>query len=220
MFTKTPDRRERDILTDEELAMSLDVAPFHRAGLSVEPAEFESLVMEAVQSVLPARPPTDARRELPDDELAFLAQAGVDLADLAPRDRGKASPLVLTAADYAALLATALTVADLAARLGVDESRVRQRLAQHTLYGVKDGKVWRLPRFQLDDLGRALVPGLHLVAPHWAGAHPVEVARWFTLPHADLEGVEEQKVSPRAWLLAGGGPRTVAALAEELRGVA
>ena len=200
--------------------MTLDLAPFRRAGLTVEPADFERLVMAAVARALPPRPPADARHELAEDELRFLEAAGVDPAELAPRDRGVASPLALTAADYAALLATALTVAEAAARLGVDESRIRQRLARHTLYGIKDGRGWRVPLFQLDDAGRALVPGLDRVAPHWAGAHPVEVARWFTLPHVDLEDAEGQPVAPRAWLLAGGDPRTVAALAEELRGVA
>src|SRR5438128_1629085 len=68
---------------------------------------------------------------------------------------------------------------------------------------------------ELDDAGRALVAGLHLVAPHWADAHPVEVAQWFTQPHADLEGPGDDPVSPRAFLLAGGNPRIVAALAEE-----
>lgn len=126
----------------------------------------------------------------------------------------------MTAADYAALLATALTVPELAARLGVDEGRIRQRLTRRTLYGIKDRRAWRIPLFQLDDDGRALVPGLDRVAPHWAGAHPVEVARWFTLPHVDLEDAEGRPVAPRAWLLGGGDPQTLAELAEELRGIA
>lgn len=200
--------------------MGLDVAPLRRAGLSMDAAEFERLVMEAVRRALPPGPAADARRELTDEELRFLQEADVDPTDLAPRDRGAASPLAATAADYAALLATALTVPDLAARLGVDQSRVRRRLAGHTLYGVKDGKAWWIPLMQLDDPGQTLVPGLHLVAPHWAGAHPVEVARWFTLPHVDLEDAHGRPAAPRDWLLAGGDPRRVAALAEELRGVA
>ena len=200
--------------------MTLDTAPFHRAGLSVDPADFERLVAEAVERVVPVRPPVDAREELSEDELGFLAAAGVDLAEFAPRDRGIASPLVLTAAEFAALLATALTVPELAARLNVDASRIRQRLARHSLYGIKDGQAWRIPRFQLDDAGLALVPGLHRVAPSWVGVHPVEVARWFTLPHVDLEDAEEEPVSPRDWLLSGGDASVVAALAEELHGVA
>jgi excisionase family DNA binding protein len=200
--------------------VSLDVAPFRRAGLTVGTAELERLIMQAVERALPTRPPADARRELTEDEIRFLEEAGVDLADLAPRDRGAASPLALAAADYAALFATALTVPELASRLGVDDSRVRQRLARHTLYGIKDGKAWRVPLFQLDDAGRALVPGLHLIAPRWAGVHPVEVARWFILPHVDLEDAEGQPVAPRDWLLGGGDPRDVAELTEELRGIA
>ena len=200
--------------------MPLDADRFLRAGLTAAPAEIERLVEEAIERALPLRPPVDARDELGEDELRFLEEAGVDLADLAPRDRGVRSPLALTAADYAALLTTALTVADLAARLGVDESRIRQRLARHTLYGIKDGKSWRIPLFQLDDAGQALVPGLYRVAPYWGDAHPVEVVRWFTLPHVDLAGLDEQSVSPRRWLLTGGDPGVVAALAEELHGVA
>jgi excisionase family DNA binding protein len=207
-------------LLPEGSVVPLDIARFQRAGLTIDAADFERLVADAIERVLPHRPPVDARDELAEDELRVLAEAGVDLADFAPSDRGALSPLALTAAEYAAILVTALTVPELAARLGVDVSRVRQRLARHTLFGVKDGNVWRIPLFQLDDAGRALVPGLHRVASHWAGAHPVEVARWFTMPHVDLEDAAEQPVSPRDWLLGGGDPGAVAALAEELHGVA
>ena len=200
--------------------MTLDTAAFQRAGLSIQPADFERLVMEAVESALPPRPPSDARDELTEDEQRFLEESGVDLAEFAPRDRGVASPLAQTAADYAALLTTALTVPDLASRLGVDTSRIRQRLARHTLYGIKDSTSWRIPLFQLDDTGRALVPGLHRVAPHWVGVHPIEVARWFTLPHVVLEDADEHPISPRDWLLTGGDVGVVTALAEELHGVA
>jgi excisionase family DNA binding protein len=200
--------------------MALDTARFKRAGVTIEAADFERLVAEAIERVLPGRPPVDARAELAEDEIRFLTDAGVDLTDFAPRDRGVGSPLALTAAEYAAILATALTVPELAGRLGVDDSRIRQRLARHTLFGIKDGKGWRIPRFQLDDTGLALVPGLHRVAPNWAGVHPVEIARWFTLPHVDLEDTADQPVSPRDWLLSGNAPGIVATLAEELRGVA
>jgi len=200
--------------------MPLDPTLFRRAGLTIEPADLERIILEAVVRALPSRPPTDARNELADSELRFLEEAGVDLADLAPRDRGAASPLALTAADFAALMATALTVGDLADRLGVDESTIRQRLARHSLFGIKDGRSWRIPLFQLTDAADALVPGLHRVAPHLAGVHPVEVARWFTLPHVDLENAEGQPVAPRSALLAGTAPELVAALAQELAGVA
>jgi hypothetical protein len=195
--------------------MQLDIAPFRRAGLHLSLEEFEQLVMDAVEQVLPDHPATDTRREMTEAEAAFLREAGVDLADFAPREHGANDPLARTAADYAAILAASLSVPELAGRLGVDESSIRQRLLARRLYGIKAGKGWRIPLFELDDAGHSLVPGLHLVAPHWADAHPVEVARWFTQPHLDLLGPNDEPVSPRAWLLAGGSARTVAALAEE-----
>jgi hypothetical protein len=196
--------------------MPLSVAPFEKAGLHVRLDEFESLVMDAVRQALPRRPLVDARADLTSDEAAFLSEAGVSIEDFAPPELGARSPLVQTAADYAALLATALSVPQLARRLGVDQSRVRQRIAQHTLIAVKDGAAWRLPLFQLDDTGQRLVPGLAAVAPRLARVHPVAGARWFTLPHPDLVDDDGHPLSPRAWLLGGGDPKEVAALADEL----
>src|SRR5919109_1079982 len=125
--------------------MSLSTVPFERAGLTVALDDFERLVMEAVERVLPAWPAVDGRAELTGPEARFLERAGV-----APGDLGAGSPIVRAAADYAALLASSLTTAELARRLGVDESRVRQRLNAHALYGIRGRKAWRIPVFQLD----------------------------------------------------------------------
>ena len=180
------------------LPVQLDMAPFRRAGLDLSLDDFERLVMDAVAQVLPDQPAVDARPEMTGAEAAFLERAGVDLGDFAPREHGPNAPLARTAAEYAAILASSLTVPELADRLGVDESSIRQRLVAGRLYGIKAGKGWRIPLFELDDAGQALVPGLHLVAPHWTDAHPVEVAQWFTQPHVDLVGPNGEPVSPRA----------------------
>ena len=198
-----------------KILMHLDLAPFRRAGLGLSLDEFERLVMDAVAQVLPERAPIDGRADMTESEASFLRDAGVDLSEFAPREHGAESPLARTAAEYAAILAASLSVPELAKRLRVDESSVRQRLVSHRLYGIKVGKGWRVPLFELDDTGQALVAGLQLVAPHWADAHPVEVAQWFTQPHVDLEGPDDEQVSPRSFLLAGGNPRTLATLAEE-----
>src|SRR5688500_552858 len=129
--------------------MSLSTIPFRRAGLTVALDDFERLVMEAVERVLPDQPAVDGRAELTGPEVQFLQRAGIDLGDLAPRDLGAGSPIVRAAAEYAALLASSLTTAELAQRLGVDESRVRQLLSQHALYGIRGRKAWRIPVFQL-----------------------------------------------------------------------
>jgi hypothetical protein len=110
-------------------------------------------------------------------------------------------------ATYAGLLATSLTSADVAEMLGVDASRVRQRLGAKTLYGVKTEHGWRAPRFQFD--GDRLVPGIERVFPRVdPGSHPVAVYRWFTLPNPELE-LQDRSVSPRDWLLSGGSPAAI-----------
>jgi hypothetical protein len=195
--------------------MPLSITPFEKAGLNVQLSDFESLVTEAVARVLPRRPLVDARADLTTNEVQFLADAGVPLDDFAPPDLGSDSPLVQTAADYAALLATALTVPQLAMRLRVDQSRVRQRIARHSLIAVKDGATWCLPLYQLDDAGHRLVPGLASVAPRLVQVHPVAAARRFVLPNSDLVDDAGCALSPRTWLLSGGDPEEVAALADE-----
>src|SRR5919199_2271296 len=195
--------------------MGLSTEPFRRAGLSVTLAELERLVMDAAERLLPLAHPANGRTELSAGEQDFLRRAGVDLADFSPRDEGGSSPLAVTAAEYAVLLASALPAAEFAGRIGVDESRVRQRITRHTLYGVRDGKIWRVPVFQLGATGHGLLPGLDRVVPHLYDAHLVEVAHWFLEPQADLEGADGEPMSPREWLLRGHDPRVVATVAEE-----
>lgn len=194
--------------------MALRTDAFERIGLDVSSDEFERLVEEALEQILPPRRVTAPLRDLTRDEAGVLEEGGVSLE---PRARGAASPLVRTAAEYAALLASSLTVPLAAERLGVDGSRVRQRLAAHTLYGIKRPAGWRLPQFQFIDHG--LLPGFERVAPRLTGVHPVSVARWLTRPHVDLTvGDDERPIAPRAWLELGLDPEVVASLADELRG--
>jgi hypothetical protein len=195
--------------------MPLSIEPFEQAGLRITLEELDGLVTEAVRRTLPPRPAPDGRPGLTPGEIALLQEAGVGLDEFGPVDLGSRSPLVQTA-DYAALLATSLGIPDLARRLAVDQSWVRRRIARHRLVAVQDGAAWRLPLFQLDDLGRQLVPGLAAVVRGLANVHPVAVARWFTLPHPDLVDEQGCPVSPRAWLLGGSDPEVVARLAHEL----
>jgi hypothetical protein len=192
-------------------------ALFERLGLQVDEDEFEGLVEEALRSFLPERAPRPARADLTQREADALSAAGLTFDRQAA---GADSPLARTAAEFAALLATALTVLQAAARLGVESSRVRQRLAEHTLYGIKLKAGWRLPLFQFVEPGTGgTVPNFAAIAPRLAGVHAVAVARWFATPHVDLVvGDDEQPISPRAWLETGRDPQRVAELADELHG--
>lgn len=191
-------------------------AAFERLGLRVGSDEFLRLVDAAVEDFLPTRATSDPRHELTPDEVRLLEASGVPFQ---PRATGPDAPLVRTAAEYAALLAGALSVPRAAAHLRVDTSRVRQRLATHTLYGIRQPSGWRLPRLQFTEDG--LVPAFERLAPRLVGVDPVSVARWLSGPHPDLViGSDETPVSPLDWLRMGRDPEPVLALATELHGVA
>lgn len=151
--------------------------------------------------------------ELSDREVAVLREAGLSPEGLvAAAD----SPIAQTAAAFAHLSATALSVTEAAERLVLDPDDVRTRLADKTLYGIQLANDWRLPLFQFGS--RGIVPHWDEIAPKLAGLHPVVVNRWFTLPHVDLvQGDDEESVSPREWLQSGGHPSAVIDLIDELR---
>lgn len=116
------------------------------------------------------------------------------------------------------LLRRSLTLDKAAKVLGVSTSRLRQRLSEHTLYGIKEGRSWKIPTFQLDARRKSLVHGIDKVLPRIdADAHPLAVVSWFTSPHQDLVvGDEETAVTPLQWLSAGRSPGIVAELATEI----
>lgn len=137
-----------------------------------------------------------------------LRRLGASLQPLRPGDLG---PIAGLAAAHAEVVSKSVTVAALAKRLGVDSSRVRQRIYARSLHAFKHRRVWLIPAFQIE--GRELVPGVETVAPKLSPAlHPVAVSRWFTTANADL-ALDGEAVSPIAWLSSGGPPDAVAALA-------
>jgi excisionase family DNA binding protein len=193
--------------------MALTAERLRSLGVAQSPELVEALLYRAIARAVDPRAPADPRHELTAAEVAVLESGGADLTPL-PVDQD--DPMLAAAVEYAALLATALSVEETAKLLGVHQTRVRQRLTARTLYAVRDGNVWRLPRFQFE--GNRVVPGAERVFPALpADAHPVGVARWFTSRDPDLVvGHDETPVSPRDWLAGGRDPAEVARLAAEL----
>jgi len=132
-------------------------------------------------------------------------------ATLKPLKAGELGPVAGLAAAHGQLVAKSATVAEVAKRLGVDTSRVRQRIYARSLYAFKHRSAWLVPAFQLGR--RRLVPGLDQVVPRLsAELHPVAISRWLTTPNVDLV-LGGQAVPPIVWLEAGGPPEPVAELA-------
>ena len=157
--------------------------------------------------------PVTASPPLSEPEERRLRAGGLDASPLKPSE---AHLLHRAAAEYARLLADSYSVEEAAARLGVNGSRIRQRLTGRppTLYGIKLGRAWRVPKLQFE--GRRLVPGLETVLRRLpARLHPVAFHRWLTTPSPDLVA-GERPVSPLDWLRTGGAPDAAARLAATL----
>jgi len=184
-----------------------------RSGEEVEEDALR-FASQIVASLPTGRWVAEPAREFSPAEAEVLKGGGLDLS---PPVVGEPDLLARTAARYAAMLATALTTREAAALLGTGASRVRQRLKDGTLYGVKAGRENRLPAFQFE--GGKEVPGIGEVLRHVdRSVHPVALSNWFTLPNPDLHLDEEEEgaVSPREWLLSGGAPEVLVPLAEAL----
>lgn len=202
------------------MASSTAVATALReAGVSISEEELDERIAAAIREMLGQRPLESPVSEFSPAERAVLAEGGFDLGARRPDD---AVPALFAAERYAALLASALTVAEAARHLGVDGSRIRQRLLARQLFGIRRPRGWLLPRFQFTNTG--LVPGIEQVLPRLSPElHPVVIAAWFATPHPDLArpgDPNETPISPREWLLSGGDPGLVAELAEDAAGYA
>lgn len=192
------------LAVDDQRALSFHVSRLideHRVG---------SLLRQAVSQW-----ETRQSNELTVHELSVLESGGF-ASGAAPNPK----PIMDTVSEYKALMDEGLDVSSAASRLGVTEGRIRQRLTAKPpeLYGIRRGKAWVLPAFQFTSEG--LVPHIDQVIVRLPrGLNPVAVARFFTLPSAELE-VGDAPVSPSTWLARGEDWKVVAELAEDARGLA
>jgi hypothetical protein len=178
-----------------------------RRGLATDEGDLARALERAIGRYLSA--PGSA--PLPRKTRAALAAGGLDLEATG----AYATAAARTAADYTALVATALSVPEAAARLGVDTSRVRHRIAARELWSVKSAGRHRLPLLQFGDDG--LVPGLPDVLRALPDdLHPLEVAGFLTARRPELR-LRGGALCPVDWLSRGGAPAEVVALAEGVR---
>ncbi len=178
-------------------------------------AEARHLMAREILAMPTGRRAVGLEKELSREEVAALGRGGLDLS---PSKPGEPDPLSQTTARYAALLATSYTTSEVARMLGRTEGRIRQRISGGTLYGLEaGGRGHRLPAFQFEG-GKEIPNAGKILKALGRDLHPVEIENWFTLPNPDLylDREEDRPVSPREWLLSGGGPEALVPLAEEL----
>jgi hypothetical protein len=180
-----------------------------RGSVALVDVEGDHLRLRFLRSSLLA----DEGSTLTAPEEAALAKGGVELVS----DQALRVVDAQVVSAYQQLRNGSLSVEDAARRLGVNTSRIRQRLADRSLYGIKDGNAWLLPAFQFCADG--LVPGVDVVVrrlPLDIGA--LAVARWFSNPNPDLStrDDDERPLTPLEWLLGGNPPEAAAELAAAL----
>jgi hypothetical protein len=157
-------------------------------------------------------PPTS--KDLSEQELMVLDEGGFPKV---PDTVSLSDNIAIVAGEVGVMIASALTQLQAAQLLGVDQSRIRQRISQGTLYTITgENNVKVLPRFQFTDEG--VLPGLEKVlAVINKEAHPMAIQRFFLTVSSDLYSEELQaNLSPRDWLLTGHSPDAVVRMAADL----
>ena len=180
-----------------------------KAGLRVDAEEFLALVEEAARRLAPANP--EPAQYFTAGQREALTDVGLDLAH---QREGEPDARARAVAAHAVLADSALTAAGAARALDVDPSRIRHKLAARRLTGWKDQGGWRLPAWQFADGGT--LPGLDAVLAAVPGDQPALVVAAFMTTRQDDLLIGGERVTPRQWLLAGGDPGPVAALASTL----
>jgi hypothetical protein len=180
---------------------------FTLGSRSTDDAAFVAALLE---SVADAAEHHAATNELPSSEREAWASVGARF------DRRSVRRNETKLVDAFATLVADCVIGDaaMAKALGVDRSRVSQRLADRSLYAFAAADERCFPRWQVVN-GKTL-PGLREVLRSIDGEHhPLTVQHWFTTPNVDLE-IDDQPVSPVAWLATGGAPQLAAQLAHDL----
>ena len=166
----------------------------------------------AALKTLPAIKPGAAA--LTEDEARLLDEAGF-IED--PIAFAQAAADIV--AHTAVLINTAYTGREVAALLGINESRVRQRRLAGTLWAIDTDGTWVYPAVQFDTNVKTGKPykqirGLEQVFRALpAGLHPTAVAGLLRTPQTELQ-VDGQQRSILEWLRSGGPVEPVLELIE------
>lgn len=150
-------------------------------------------------------------RALSDADRSVLATIGISAVDL---DGSSDTDPVPAAADILRDAQQTVTTAGMATALGRSESRIRGAIADGSLYGVRIGRAWQLPVWQIHD-GRPLPHLRKVIAAIPNGVSPAVLGRVMATPTDELV-LDAAAVTPRTWLLAGGDPEPVVALVAAL----
>jgi hypothetical protein len=147
------------------------------------------------------------------EEQAVLREGGLTLERTSGPD-----PMAETAIQYAAIVKRSLSSKEASRLLGLTHSRVRQMIANGSIYSFLIDGTRYVPDFQFDTKGK-LIPNITQVNKALdPRMHPVEVYDWYHRPNVDLflNDNIDATVSPLDWLRAGQDLQLLLLLANRL----
>ncbi len=142
---------------------------------------------------------------LPEPEQILWASVGADFSDPGALTRSQARSTIAFADLISRSVAGDAALAEL---MGVNRSRVSQRLAEHSLYGFTGpGGERYYPTWQFDTgpVPRPLRGLREVLSGLDASVHPLVLDHWARTPNADLV-VDDEALAPVQWLATGGNP--------------
>jgi hypothetical protein len=146
-----------------------------------------------------------AKATLPQQEQALWASVGADLSDPGAVTRSQARSAVAFADLVARSVAGDAALAEL---LGVNRTRVSQRLGEHSLYcfaGPTGERYYPIWQFDGEPVPKPLRGLREMLSGLDARLHPLVVDHWARTPNVDL-AVEGEPMAPVQWLRTGGHP--------------
>ena len=180
----------------------------------IKQASPEKLV-EMLRDVLDEKQPIvyeSTTTGLSEMEQEVLKSGGLNLTRTSTRDL-----VGETAVHFAALVECSLTAEQVATKVGMTASRIRQLIKSREIFSFYLNRKRLVPAFQHQ--GDQFVPNIETVnkaIPE--GMHPVGIEQWFHQPNTELYIDEDMETlrSPLQWLAEGREPSKVAFLAENL----
>jgi hypothetical protein len=181
----------------------IDSAMFDRGQVRELVAELARQPRSLVEALLHAlQPPA---RTVPLDTAVWSRSPGARVVRAAAADN-----LALGVARRGAVLAASVTRNDVAQALGKSDQAVSAMLERGALLGLKEGREWRIPTWQLDpDRPSGVLPGLREVAGAYRDG-VVSLSEWVERPNPAFDDA-----TPRAALARGAVDEVVAAAGSE-----
>lgn len=168
--------------------------------------EIAETILAFAAALVSERDAVEDHAPLSGNERAALARMGVAGGDaMSDAEFYASAPVRQGLARRARMVEEATPLAEAARRMGVSDSRLRQRIAEGTLVAIPraHGRGWLIPAFQLT--GRGELPHLgRVLSARRRSVSAEALASAFELPDEEFGGR-----SPRDWLMAGGDPAPV-----------